>query len=117
MNQIEFSRWAQRQYDELGLDPTPERYSGYETAHSPLPKSMGDRVIPLHRFDHAIHDIYQSEAVGARHFFAADARRVLYQTPNYWPRGWFEACDLYEKYAGNRGEALGRVEAEDAGGM
>lgn len=98
INQTDIARWAQRQHDELGLRPTLEPGGDYQAAHSPLPKSMGDETIPLHKLDHAIHDIYQSEAVGKRHFFTRDAITALYNTPNYWPLGWMDACDLCEKW-------------------
>lgn len=97
MNQTDFARWAQHQYDELGLRPTLEPGSDYEGAHSPLPRGMGNETIPLHSLDHVIHDIFQSEAVGSRHF-TGHARAALYGTPSYWPPGWLDACDIYEKF-------------------
>ena len=71
----------------------------FEDAHDPLPKGLGDRTIKLHHFDHAIQGIFQSEEVGRRCFFNGISYQVLYNEPGYFPYGWFDACDLFDKWS------------------
>jgi hypothetical protein len=90
MNQHEFVKWAQQQHQ--FVDET------FEDAHYPLPRDQGEETIKLHHLDHAIQGVFQSEEVGRRCFYNGDTYKALYKTPNYFPLGWFEACDLYDKW-------------------
>lgn len=110
MNQKDFVAWAQSQHAD-GADET------WEQAHFPLPKGQGDNTIPLHPLDHAIQGVFQSEEAGRMCFWAGNTRRALYKTPNYWPAGWFEACDLYEKWQSARGRSAGKKTFESKTGI
>jgi hypothetical protein len=79
----------------------------YEKAHFPLPEGMGDEKILLHHFDHQIQGIFQSEEVGRRCFFPGDAKKVL-NAPGYFPPGWFEAWDLFDKWMTLSSRVTGR---------
>lgn len=92
MDQHVFIEWCRKH----GQWPNDEE--AHEKAHYPLPREDGDKWVWLHRDDHQIQGIFQSEEIGRRCFFTPHAREALYQ-PNYFPLGWFEACDIYEKWA------------------
>lgn len=104
MDQHLFVRWAQRNYDELGLRPVLEpTVSGvvrdWQEAHYPWSQKLCDTKIPLAPLDHAIQGLWQSEEQGEVCFYKHVTRDALYAAPDYWPAGWFEACDLYDKWA------------------
>ena len=85
----EFVEWAVRQHQ--FVDET------FEDAHHPLPRDMGDATIKLHPLDHAIQGIFQSEDVGRKCFWVPDTLKAL-NAPNYFPLGWFDAWDLFDKW-------------------
>lgn len=72
----------------------------YENAHYPEPAHYPNNsgpVIKLHKLDHNIQGIFQSEEYGRKCFWSGDAKAAL-DAPNYFPHGWFEAYDLWEKW-------------------
>lgn len=90
MDQNKFVLWANKQHQ--FVDET------FEDAHFPLPKDLGTETIKLHHLDHAIQGLFQSEEVGKKCFFVGDTKAAL-NAPNYFPLGWFEAWDLYDKWS------------------
>ena len=89
MNQSDFVSWANKQHQ--FIDET------FEDAHFPLPKGLGEKTIRLHHLDHAIQGVFQSEEVGRKCFYNGHTKAAL-KAPNYFPPGWFEAWDLYDKW-------------------
>jgi len=98
MDQHIFVAWCRENYEQLLMDPTSNRF---EDAHYPWSKKKGDKTIDLHYLDHALHGLWQSEEEGEKCFFESHTQTALYKVPNYWPLGWFEACDLYDKWSGH----------------
>jgi hypothetical protein len=91
MNQNDYVNWV-RTLERHDPDET------YEDAHFPVPQSQGGtETIKLHWYDHAIQGVFQSEEYGDKLFFPGHARKALYDTPGFCA-GWFEACELYEKW-------------------
>lgn len=91
MDQQEYVKWV-RTLERHDPDET------YEEAHFPVPKSKGGtEVIKLSWYDHAIQGLFQSEEYGDKLFWPGSARRALYETPGFCA-GWFEACELYDKW-------------------
>ena len=91
MNQHEFVNWAKKQHQ--FEDET------FEKAHYPIPERKGGtETIRLHHYDHAIQGIFQSKEFDCRCFHNGNSWKALYRTPGFCP-GWFEACDLFQKYA------------------
>lgn len=113
MDQHDFVRWAQRQYDELGIIPTLEapgtgtrdERQEFEAAHYPLSRKSGNTTIPLHWLDHAIQGLWQTEQEQEICYFPGVSRAALYEAPGYFPLGWFEACDLYDKWQKAKAES------------
>jgi len=58
MDQHTFVRSAQENYEQRLMDPTSDRF---EDAHYPLNRKKENEVVPLHRLDHAIQGVWQSE--------------------------------------------------------
>ena len=63
-------------------------------AHCPYPKGMGDDGHYLTFFDHQHQGLLQSQDVGRRCYFTADALLYL----NTWPSGFFELYDIYDRF-------------------
>lgn len=103
MDQHTFVRWAQENYEQRLMDPTSDRF---EDAHYPLNRKKGNEVIPLHRLDHAIQGVWQSEEEGCVCFFAGDTKQAL-NDGSYWPLGLMDAWDLYDKWTGRSGPGAG----------
>jgi hypothetical protein len=71
-----------------------------EFAHCPLPRGMGDRGYYLLHEHHQQQGLLQSRDVGKRCFWSGDAKNWL-KGLDYFPDGFFELWDIYEKYATN----------------
>jgi hypothetical protein len=70
----------------------------WEFAHTPMPRALGDNTVPLLHQHHVIHDLWQSQELDHPHFYVPNAERVLY-SPNFWPKNWFELCDILDHYS------------------
>ena len=99
MDQHTFVRQCQERYAEEGAHPGDG--DDWEEAHYPLPRGLGDETICLRHDDHQIQGLLQSEEIGQRRFWSADALRFLKTGP--FVDGWFELWDLYDKWAGPAG--------------
>ena len=94
MNQHEWVRACLARYEEEGL--TPEPGGGWQKAHYPAPKGMGEDTIWLLHDDHQVQGLLQSEEYGRCCFFACDAKRFLECGP--FVQGWFGLQELYNKW-------------------
>jgi general stress protein YciG len=109
--QTKYLKRVLKWYKENGVTPNDPTEGRWEQAHTPLPKSKGESTVPLLREHHVVHDLWQSQDVGERHFLMAQARKVLFET-TYFQDGWFELCEIYEHFVAEHNSKAATAAAE-----
>ena len=97
-----FALGCRAYYESIGLIVDA---SNGEFAHSPLTRKECDTGYYLLHGHHQHQGLLQSKDLGKLCFFNGDAKKWLVEC-DYFPEGYFELWDIYEKYAKGNAKKL-----------
>jgi hypothetical protein len=100
-------------YDEIGLIVDA---SNGQFAHSPLTKRECDTGYYLLWGHHQHQGLLQSKDLNKCCFFIGHAKKWL-QECDYFPEGYFELWDIYDKYVGENGKKTAEIHRENGTGI
>lgn len=102
MDQHTWVRDCLAYYRENGLTPEP----GWEEAHYPAPRGVGEETVWMTHSDHQVQGLLQSEEYKRQCFFSGDAKKFLSTGP-FVPE-WFLLWELYDKWTRENGKRNGK---------
>lgn len=115
MRQTEYLNEVLAYYKENDIVQGDPNEGKWEDAHTPWPQGMGDNEVPLLRYNHVIHDLWQSIELGEMHYVPKQAQDALYHGP--FCDGWFLLCDEQERLTVESSSRIGKRMATEKRGV